>query len=114
MASLFCSTHAVRRRFTFLGQFCGKASISFSLKLLAMLLLSMPQFLKCGAELPVNEEGIAPVLCDSCAGRATSRARRGLSTGTMRDYPATTALTAINLAVFVGMLATGGGLMGFT
>lgn len=74
----------------------------------------MPQCLKCGAELPVNEEGMAPVLCDRCAGRATSRARRGLSTGTMRDYPATTALVAINLAVFVGMLLTGGGLMGFS
>ena len=74
----------------------------------------MPQCLKCGAELPVNEEGMAPVLCDRCAGRATSRARRGLSTGTMRDYPATTALVSINLTVFVGMLLTGGGLMGFS
>ncbi len=74
----------------------------------------MPTCLKCGAELPVNEEGMAPVLCDRCAGRATSRARRGLSTGTMRDYPATTALMAINLAVFAGMLLTGGGLMGFS
>lgn len=74
----------------------------------------MPQCLKCGAELPVNEEGMAPVLCDRCAGRATSRARRGLSTGTMRDYPTTTALVAINAAVFVGMLLTGGGIMGFS
>lgn len=74
----------------------------------------MPQCLKCGAELPVDEEGYAPVLCDRCAGRATSRARRGLSTGTMRDYPATTALTAINVAVFLGMLLTGGGIMGFS
>jgi rhomboid protease GluP len=74
----------------------------------------MPQCLKCGAELPVNEEGMAPVLCDRCAGRATSRARRGLSTGTFRDYPATTALVAVNLAVFVGMVLTGGGLMGFS
>src|SRR5260370_42276985 len=74
----------------------------------------MQQCLKCGAELPVNEEGMAPVLCDRCAGRATSRARRGLSTGTLRDFPATTALMAINLAVFAGMLLTGGGLMGFS
>jgi rhomboid protease GluP len=74
----------------------------------------MPQCLKCGAELPVNEEGMAPVLCDRCAGRATSRARRGLSTGTMRDYPATTALLTINLAVFAGMVLTSGSLMGFS
>jgi len=68
----------------------------------------MPQCLKCGAELQVNEEGVAPVLCDRCAGVATSRARRTLNTGTMRDYPVTTALVAINLTVFVGMLMTGG------
>ncbi len=68
----------------------------------------MPSCLKCGAELAVNEEGIAPVLCDRCAGRATSRARRGLSTGTFRDFPATTALVAINIAVLVGMFITGG------
>jgi rhomboid protease GluP len=67
----------------------------------------MPNCLKCGAELAVNEEGIAPVLCDRCAGKATSRARQTLSTGTMRDYPATTALIAINLAAFVGMAVTG-------
>lgn len=63
----------------------------------------MPNCLKCGSELAVNEEGIAPVLCDNCAGRATTRARRGLSTGTMRDFPATTTLIAINLAVFLAM-----------
>lgn len=74
----------------------------------------MPQCLKCGAELEVNEEGVAPVLCDRCAGVATSRARRGLSTGTMRDYPATTVLTAINVAVFAGMVLTGGAIMGFS
>lgn len=74
----------------------------------------MPNCLKCGAELPVNEEGMAPVLCDRCAGRATSRARRALSTGTFRDYPATTVLLAINLAVFAGMVLTGGSLMGFS
>jgi len=68
----------------------------------------MPQCLKCGAELQVNEEGVAPVLCDRCAGVATSRARRGMSTGTMRDYPVTALLMAINLTVFAGMLVTGG------
>jgi rhomboid protease GluP len=74
----------------------------------------MPQCLKCGAELPVNEEGMAPVLCDRCAGRATSRARRTMSTGTLRDFPATTALLMINVVVFVGMILTSGELMGFS
>jgi len=68
----------------------------------------MPQCLKCGTALSVNEEGIAPVLCDNCAGRATSRARRSLNTGTMRDYPVTTGLIAVNVAVLAGMLVTGG------
>jgi rhomboid protease GluP len=67
----------------------------------------MPNCLKCGAALAVNEEGVAPVLCDRCAGRATTRARRTLTTGTMRDYPATSVLLAINLAVFLGMLLRG-------
>jgi membrane associated rhomboid family serine protease len=34
--------------------------------------------------------------------------------GTMRDFPATTALTAICLAVFVGMVVSGGSLMEFS
>ncbi len=68
----------------------------------------MPQCLKCGAELPVNEEGMAPVLCDRCAGRATRRARVGLNTGTLREFPATTLLVGLNVAVFVGMVLTGG------
>ena len=55
----------------------------------------MPSCLKCGAALAVNEEGIAPVLCDRCAGAATSRARRTIRTGTMRDFPVTTALAAL-------------------
>jgi len=67
----------------------------------------MPNCLKCGAELAVNEEGVAPVLCDRCAGKATTRARRGLSTGTMRDFPATTTLLAINLAVYIAGLLPG-------
>lgn len=75
---------------------------------LPVILLSMPQCLKCGAELQVNEEGVAPVLCDRCAGVATSKARRGLSTGTFRDYPATSLLVGINIAVLLGMVVTGG------
>jgi rhomboid protease GluP len=69
----------------------------------------MPQCLKCGTELTVNEEGVAPVLCDSCAGVATKRARRSLgAVGTVGQFPVTTALMAANLAVCVGMLFTGG------
>jgi rhomboid protease GluP len=68
----------------------------------------MPQCLKCGTALSVNEEGIAPVLCDNCAGRATSRARRSLNTGTMRDYPVTTGLIAVNVVVYAAMLASDG------
>jgi len=74
----------------------------------------MPQCLKCGAELQVNEEGIAPVLCDNCAGQARRRARISFNTGTMRDYPATTTLVAINLAVFVWMVFTGAGFLEFS
>lgn len=68
----------------------------------------MPQCLKCGSELAVNDEGIAPVLCDPCAGVATSRARRTLRTGTFRDYPVTTALFALCVAVFGIMVVTDG------
>lgn len=63
----------------------------------------MPQCLKCGAELTVNEEGVAPVLCDRCAGRATNRARWSLRTGTFRDIPATSLLFIINVGVFLSM-----------
>jgi|SRR5215472_6154509 len=73
----------------------------------------MPSCLKCGAELAVNEEGIAPVLCDRCAGHATSRARRGLNTGTMRDFPATTALLAINIAFYLADFLPGLDLAGW-
>ncbi len=69
----------------------------------------MPQCLKCGAELPVNEEGMAPGLCDRCAGRATRRARVGMNTGTLREFPATTILTGINVLVFVLMVLASGG-----
>ena len=67
----------------------------------------MPNCLKCGTELVVNEEGVAPVLCDRCAGVAGKRARRGLATGTMRDFPATSLLLIINVLVYLGMLVTG-------
>jgi rhomboid protease GluP len=73
----------------------------------------MPNCLKCGDPLAVNEEGVAPVLCDRCAGVATGRARRTMSTGTFRDFPATTLLLAINITVFVGMVATGAGFLQF-
>ncbi len=68
----------------------------------------MPRCLKCGAELAVNDEGVAPVLCDRCAGVATSRARRMMATGTLRDFPATITLMAINITIYVGMVVTGG------
>lgn len=63
----------------------------------------MPQCLKCGTELTVNEEGVAPVLCDRCAGHATSRARRTLHAGALLNYPATALLLAINIGVFLAM-----------
>jgi len=74
----------------------------------------MPKCLKCGAELPVNEEGMAPVLCDRCAGRASSRARRRLSFGPMLQFPATSLLIGINTAVFLGMILGSGEIMGFS
>lgn len=74
----------------------------------------MPQCLKCGTPLPVNEEGMAPVLCDRCAGVATRRARVGMSTSTLREYPATTVLMAINILVFTGMVLTSGSLIDFS
>ncbi len=66
----------------------------------------MPICLKCGAELAVNEEGIAPVLCDSCAGSATRRARR--SAASVGGFPVTTGLLAINIAVYVVMVLQSG------
>jgi len=80
---------------------------------LAILLMPMPQCLKCGAELPVNEEGGAPVLCDRCAGRASSRASRRLNAGVLLQFPATTLLMGINTAVFLAMILSSGELMGF-
>ena len=61
----------------------------------------MPSCLKCGADLAVNEEGVAPVLCDRCAGVATGRARRSMSIGGLGRYPVTVGLFAINVIVFV-------------
>lgn len=69
--------------------------------------MTNPSCLKCGTELAINDEGVAPVLCDSCAGVASKRARRSLFTGTLRDYPASALLLAINIGVFLGMTATG-------
>jgi membrane associated rhomboid family serine protease len=61
----------------------------------------MPNCLKCGTELAVNEEGVAPVLCDRCAGVATGRARRAMALGGLGSYPVTAALMAINVVAFV-------------
>jgi rhomboid protease GluP len=63
----------------------------------------MPNCLKCGADLAVNEEGVAPVLCDRCAGRATRRASLSLNAGALLNFPATTLLMAINIGVFLAM-----------
>src|SRR5947209_7981827 len=71
----------------------------------------MPACAKCGTPLQVNEEGIAPVLCDRCAGVATARARKGIYTGTMRDYPVTASLVAINIGVFAAMVLSGASIM---
>jgi rhomboid protease GluP len=67
---------------------------------------AMPTCLKCQQPVPVNEEGIAPIYCDACADRAVTRARRGLYTGTLRDFPVTSALMGINIAIFLGMVFT--------
>lgn len=66
----------------------------------------VPTCVRCGEPLAVNEEGVAPVYCDRCAGQAVSRARKGMNTGSLRDFPVTTTLIAINLLVFVGMVLT--------
>jgi membrane associated rhomboid family serine protease len=63
----------------------------------------MPKCLKCGTELVVNEEGVAPVLCDRCAGKATSRASLSLKAGDILNFPATSLLLAINVGVFLAM-----------
>jgi len=61
----------------------------------------MPSCLKCGTALAVNEEGVAPVLCDRCAGVATGRARRSMALGGLGSYPVTAALLAINIVAFL-------------
>jgi membrane associated rhomboid family serine protease len=61
----------------------------------------MPSCLKCGTELAVNDEGVAPVLCDRCAGVATGRARRAMALGGLGSYPVTAALMAINVVAFL-------------
>jgi rhomboid protease GluP len=67
----------------------------------------MPSCLKCGTALAVNEEGVAPVLCDRCAGVATGRARRSMAIGGLGRYPVTTALMAINIVAYVGQVVSG-------
>ena len=74
----------------------------------------MPQCLKCGADLPVSEDGTAPVLCDRCAGRATRRARFALNAGALMQFPATSLLVAINTAVLVGLIIGGGSLFSYS
>lgn len=64
----------------------------------------MPSCLKCGAPLAVNEEGVAPVLCDRCAGIATGKARRSLALG---SAPVTTLLIAVNVVVFILQMIPG-------
>jgi membrane associated rhomboid family serine protease len=61
----------------------------------------MPSCLKCGTALAVNEEGVAPVLCDRCAGVATGRARRAMALGNLGTYPVTTLLMAISIVAYV-------------
>jgi membrane associated rhomboid family serine protease len=61
----------------------------------------MPSCLKCGTALTINEEGVAPVLCDRCAGVATGRARRAMALGGLGSYPVTAALMAINIVAFL-------------
>lgn len=68
---------------------------------LVILVCKMPNCLKCGDPLAVNEEGVAPVLCDRCAGQATGRARRGMAGGGLLRYPATTTLVVINVVVYI-------------
>jgi membrane associated rhomboid family serine protease len=67
----------------------------------------MPNCLKCGTALPVNEEGVAPVLCDRCAGAATGRARRSMSMGGLATYPATTLLMAISIVAYIADFVPG-------
>src|ERR1043166_1394995 len=67
----------------------------------------MPSCLKCGTALAVNEEGVAPVLCDRCAGVATGRARRSMAIGGMGRYPVTAALLAINIVAYIGQVVSG-------
>ena len=67
----------------------------------------MPSCLKCGTALAVNEEGVAPVLCDRCAGVATGRARRSMSMGGLATYPATTLLMAISIIAYIADFVPG-------
>jgi membrane associated rhomboid family serine protease len=67
----------------------------------------MPSCLKCGTALAVNEEGVAPVLCDRCAGVATGRARRTMAMGGLGSYPVTALLLAINVLAYLAEIIPG-------
>ena len=67
----------------------------------------MPSCFKCGAPLAVNEEGVAPVLCDRCAGVATGKARRSMALSAL-GAPVTALLLAINATVFIVMVVSSG------
>jgi rhomboid protease GluP len=56
---------------------------------------------------------MAPVLCDRCAGRATRRARVGMSSSTFREFPATSILTGINVGVYILMVFASGSFFEF-
>jgi membrane associated rhomboid family serine protease len=73
----------------------------------------MPSCLKCGTALAVNEEGVAPVLCDRCAGVATGRARKSMAMGSVGSYPVTTILLAINILAYIIPMVTGIDLKGW-
>jgi len=72
----------------------------------------MPSCLKCGAPLAVNEEGVAPVLCDRCAGVAGRRARTSLAVSAL-GAPVTALLLAVNVTVFIVMVVSSGSITGF-
>jgi membrane associated rhomboid family serine protease len=67
----------------------------------------MPSCLKCGDALTINDEGVAPVLCDRCAGVATGRARRAMAMGGMGRYPVTILLLAVNILAYLADMVPG-------
>ena len=73
----------------------------------------MPSCLKCGAELTVNEEGVAPVLCDRCAGAAGRKARTSMAVSAYRS-PVTALLLSINVTIFIVMVVSSGSIASFS